>query len=148
MKENKIIKYECEFCHTMYDYEESAIYCEEKHKKLETIPIKCITYNQESYPCFRIYSYPNAKYNKEEDRIQLHPHTNSTFVRAYYFEFDKIQYDKEINLIKIYTKNFDENYEKECIHKIVDYKTNELNNKINRLNELNIQKDVDHREFP
>lgn len=138
MKETNITKkvFECEICHTVYDNKNAAINCEEKHKKLENIPIKMIIYDGFNYPEIRVYNCPNAQYDKETDSIKLHSESlyeGCYFMRKFTFRFDEIQYNDEDDTIKIYTTNMNEDYENECIKKIINFKIDKLNELIKKL---------------
>ena len=140
MKENIIKKFECEICHAVYDKKESAIECEENHNKLEIIPIKRIILYNDCYSQIQVDFYPEARYRKEDDSIQLHTkydYYGSEFTKSYWFHFDdiKVEYDKNDDNpnYMIYTKNLDKQYEKECIEKLIEYKISVLQNQINDL---------------
>lgn len=150
MKEITNIKYECEICHTVYDNKESAIYCEEKHKKLENIPTKMIIYDGFNFPEIRVYNYPNAQYNKETDSIKLHSESlyeGDYFMKKFAFRFDEIQYNDEDDTIKIYTTNMNEDYENECIKKIINFKIDKLNELIKKLKDEKFLTDIYHKEL-
>lgn len=136
MKEHIISKFECEICHAVYDYKESAIECEEKHNKLEIIPIKCIGIYNYLYPEIRIDFYPNARYRKDDNRILLH--TKSDYYKKYIF--DEITVEDRPDYM-IYTTNLDKQHEKECIDKLVEYKIHLLQDKIRAINALKKNKD-------
>ena len=151
MKEKAITKYECEFCHTVYDYKESALLCEGKHKRMEIIPIKKIYFDgEECFPQIRVNFYPNAQYNKENDCIKLHTNSNmygSEFKQKYRYRFDEIQGDDERNIIYIYTTNLDPKYEEECIKKIIDFRINKLNEEIEKMKKANTWENISHDEY-
>ena len=124
-------KFECEVCHAMYESKERALACEEEHKASETqFPVKEIRYCDES-DTFTVYTYPNAKYKKNDDVIRLYE--GAYWRRKYSFFFEEIQ-DDDDNDLKVYTTNFDDEYEKELINRIINYKIALLNEKLERLN--------------
>lgn len=150
MKEKTITKYECEFCHKVYDRKESAISCEESHKGIEIIPIKKISFDKECVPQIRVEFYPNAQYNKKNDCIRLHTNNNyngSDFKREYWYSFDEIQEDELNTMIIIYTTNLDPKYEEECIKKIIDFKINKLNEEIENMKKANNWENIAHYEY-
>lgn len=150
MKEKTITKYECEFCHKVYDNKESAINCEEKHKGMGIIPIKKIFFDKEYFPQFRVDFYPNAVYNKENDCIKLHNNNKmygSGFKQKDWYRFDEIQcYDEGITMV-IYTTNLDPKYEEECIKKIIDFRINKLNEEIEKMKKTNAWENISHDEY-
>lgn len=134
MKE--ITKFKCEFCNQLFDTKESVIFHENEHRELTTIPIKKIYYNSETNS-FTVYCYPKAIYQETNDTIQLNKNYN--FNKSYRFQFDKIQHNNVSNCendLIVYTKNLDEEYEKELIDKIIDYKINELNELVQQIKAL------------
>ena len=141
MKEHIISEFECEICHTKYSKKETAIECEEKHNKLKIIPIKCIAIYAGCYPEIRIDFYPNARYRKEDNRIQLHTKSDYYGSEFTQYVFDEIQVDyhntdDDHPNYKIYTTNLDKQHEKECIDKLVEYKIHILQDKIRNINAL------------
>ena len=148
-----LIKYECEFCHQMFNTKEAAINHENEHKKLKDILIKEIYYD-DTCCLFKIYLY-NAKYQELEEAgekykwIKLTKHRN--FHGESYYRFDEIQYemnqyDDETNDLKMFTLNMDKNYEKECIDKIIAFKEKDLSKKLEQLNKLKSTKHIDRIE--
>lgn len=147
------IKYECEYCHQIFNTEEAAVNHENEHQKLKDILIKEIYYD-DTCCFFKVYSY-NAKYQELESAgkkfkwIKLTKHGN--FHEESYYRFDEIQYeidqhDYETNDLKMFTLNMDENYEKECIDKIIAFKEKKLSEKLEQLNELKSTKHINRIE--
>jgi len=122
-------KFECEVCHTVFESKERALACEEEHKTSEiSFPVKEILYCDVS-DTFYVYTYPDARYKKNNNIITLYK--GAYWKCKYSFYFEEIQEDG--NDLKVYTTNFDDEYEKELINRIINYKIALLNEKIARL---------------
>lgn len=48
MKKMELVKYECEYCHVLYDNEESCKKCEDSHKHIKSY--KEIFEDKQTYP--------------------------------------------------------------------------------------------------
>ena len=145
--------YECENCHKIFDTKEEAWMHEQdgECETLENIYVKAIflDMNYCVKDTFNIYCYPNAKYKKSNNTIQLYP--NSTFYPKDKFPFEyceSVMVDDaylEDDLV-IYTMNNDPKHERELINKLIDYKISDLNDKKEEIDkeikEWNHSKDV------
>lgn len=145
--------YECENCHKVFNTKEEAWMHEQdgECEHLENIYVKEIflDVNHCNKGTFIIQCYPNAKYKKSNNTIQLCP--NSTFYSKDKFPFEyckRVMVDDcylEDDLV-IYTMNNDPKHERELINKLIDYKISDLNDKKEEIDkeikEWNHSKDI------
>lgn len=120
-------KYICEVCNAEFnDYEQAKEH--EERCSIRTIPIRAIVLSSDS---FTVMNYPNAQYwinSNGKDRINLMPNVSDSCCNFFYqiehFNFDKVK-RKDDSFI-IYTTNMSEEYLKECMKKLIDYRIDKL----------------------
>ena len=141
----------CEKCGQNYFNEEECVehekYCGKKY------PVKCIVIenmllNENENITFNVFAYPNAVLIGK-DRVKLIP--NSYHVEP--VEINQLFLD-EVRMfdeyIGMYTTNFSDEYEQECINKILEYRKNDLQNELKdykesiELNIKNIERNLEN----
>ena len=142
MKE--INKFECEYCHATYDTKEQCVNHENQHKANQgpCVPIKEIFYD-DLIQSFTVYEYPKARYNKEQNKIQLY--NQDKFRDVDIFDFENVLMDKhddECRDLSVFTTNCDLQHERNIIDKIIDFRINQLNSQINSLTKLKNNKGI------
>lgn len=137
MKQTTI--WECENCHKTFHSEEDAQKHETECESLNNIFVKEIRLNHDSagyalYDLFKVTCYPNAKYRKSDDTIQLYE--RDRYRSKSKFDFEKIQKQHRLSLmfddtddddLVVYTTGDDIEHEKELMKQLIEYRLNDLN---------------------
>ena len=133
MKQTTI--WECENCHKTFHTIEDASKHENECEKLENIFVKEIRLNHEGgSDLFTVTCYPNAKYRKSNNTIQLYE--RDRYRSKDRFDFEKIEKQHRMSYIFedvhdddliVYTMNSNPEHEKELMKQLIEYRLNFLN---------------------
>lgn len=120
--------YYCEYCNEEFKHESDC----SKHEETcnaQNIPIKIIVLNSDT--TIEIYEYPSAKIRNTEIKF-VDPSYHFNFVKLRLFNLDHVRKLEDGDYC-IYTTNFTESYETDCIQRLIEAKREKYDKILNNI---------------
>lgn len=120
--------YYCEYCNKEFTHESDC----SKHEETcntQNIPIKVILLNSDD--TIGIYEYPTAKIRNNEIKF-VDPSYHFNFVKLRLFNLDHVRKLEDGDYC-IYTANFTESYETDCIQRLIEAKREKYDKILNNV---------------